>query len=146
MERTVKSRRIWKRDQGLFMTRREAPSIAIRISTSCSCWRPFMWWWPSPTGSTMKVPTLKPSSVGAGPSSGWRWPPAGCVCCCTCARWLRPSAVPLGSSMCEDLSNPLGSAGWKWHPLNKSPKTLSNGWRFAKSWHPLAGLSVWKGF
>lgn len=61
--------------------------------------------------TAMKVPTSKPSSAGAGPSSGSRWPPAGYVCCYTCGRWSRPSAVPLGSSPCEALSSPLGAAG-----------------------------------
>lgn len=111
MERTLKSSRTWRRDHGSFTMRREAPSIAIPISTSFSSWLPSMWWWLSPAGSTMKVPTLKPSSVGAGLSSGSRWPPVGFVCCCTCGHWLLHSAVPPGSSLCEDLSRPLGSAG-----------------------------------
>lgn len=81
--------------------------------------------------TAMKVPTLKPSSAGAGPSSGSRWPPAGCACCCTCGRWWRPSAVLLGSSMCEACS-------WKGRPLSKCPRGLSTDWRFSKSWLPLA--------
>lgn len=105
------------------------------ISTSYSSWLPSMWWWPSPTGSTMKVPTLKPSSAGAGPSSGSRWLPAGYVCCYTWERWSLPSVDPLRTSPCEDRSNLLGSAGWKWRPLNKHTRSLSSDWYFVTSWH-----------
>lgn len=124
------------------MMRREAPCIATPISTSCSFWLPSMWWWPSPAGSTMKAPTSKPSSAEAGPSSGSRWPLAGCVCSYTWQPWSLPSAVPLGSSPCEeDLSRP---AGWKWRALKKCPRGLSRDWCFVKSW--LVWVSLKKAF
>lgn len=81
--------------------------------------------------TAMRVPTSRPSSAGAGPSSGSRWPPAGCACCCTCGRWWRPSAVLLGSSMCE-------ACRWKGRPLSKCPRGLSTDGHFSKSWLPLA--------
>lgn len=93
--------------------------------------------------TAMKAPTSKPSSMGAGPSSGSRRPPAGCACCYTCAHWSRPSAVPLGSSMCEIWAIPgLWVLASRNCPLNKCLKALSSNWRFVKSWHPPAGLRV----
>lgn len=107
---TLKSSRTSRRDPGWFMMRRKAPCTATPISTSSSSWLPSTWWWLWPAGSTMKMPPLRPSSQ-AGPSSGSRWPPAGCVCCCTCRPWWPLSAVPPGSSLCEDVQVPCGSAG-----------------------------------
>lgn len=126
------------------MMRRKAPSTAMPISTSCSSWLPSMWWWPSPTGSTTKVPTSRPSSAGAGPSFGLRWLPAGYVFSCTWVRWSPHSVDPLHSTPCEDLSNLLGSAAGS-DALEQISQESGSDWYFVTSWHSPGWLQwVWK--
>lgn len=94
------------------------------------------------SSTVMKMPPLRPSSLGAGPSSGSRWPPAGCVWYCTCGLWWPLFAVPPGSSRCEDAQVPLGSAGLRptleGHPLSMGIRDVSSSWCPVTSWRSLA--------
>lgn len=89
----------------------------LEVARCCFCF--------GPDGEATKTPPLRPSSLGAGPSSGSRWPPVGCVCCCTCGPWWLPFAVLPGSSLSEDVQVPHSSAGlcplWRAAPGTCAP-------------------------